>query len=83
MLKNIDDTICPFCHTKNQCMAHVDEPCWCNSANVPKELIVIAPEEARGKVCICLSCIQLFKKDARQFKQKYKDRLPSAIKQNE
>ena len=69
MTDEIDETLCPFCKTKNKCMAHVEEPCWCNTANVPKELIAIAPEEARGKVCICLSCIQLFKNDPSAFEK--------------
>jgi hypothetical protein len=71
MQKNINDTICPFCHSKNQCMAHVEAPCWCNSVSVPNELQVIVPEETKGKICICLSCIQLFKNSPEIFKKKY------------
>jgi hypothetical protein len=67
MNEQIDDTICPFCHQKNKCMANVEEPCWCNNANVPKELRTIAPEKSRGKVCICLSCIQLYKENPDRF----------------
>lgn len=71
MLKNIDDTICPFCHSKNQCMAHADELCWCNNVNIPKELRAISPVKSRGKVCICLSCIEAFKQSPDDFKQLY------------
>ena len=71
MLKNSDDTICPFCHSKNQCRAHVEEPCWCYAVNVPKELRAISPEESRDKICICLTCIESFKKSPDNFKKKY------------
>jgi len=67
MNEQIDDTICPFCHQKNECMANVEEPCWCNNANVPKELRAIVPEKSRGKVCICLSCIQSYKENPDRF----------------
>ncbi|MCW8932417.1 MAG: cysteine-rich CWC family protein [Gammaproteobacteria bacterium] len=71
MLKNLDDTLCPFCQSKNQCMAHVEKNCWCDTANVPKELLAIVPEETQNKVCICLSCIQLFKESPKDFIKKY------------
>jgi len=63
----IDETICPFCKSKNQCMAHIEKPCWCNNANIHKELIKLAPEKTKGKACICLDCINSFKKNPKQF----------------
>jgi len=66
----INDAICPFCNNKNQCMAHFEEPCWCNSINVPDELRAIVPEKTRDKVCICLKCIQLFKENPAEFKRR-------------
>lgn len=71
MLKKSDDTICPFCRSKNQCMSQVEKACWCNTVDVPKELRDIALEESRGKVCICLTCIESFKKEPDDFKKIY------------
>ena len=69
--KKIDDTLCPFCQSNNQCMAHVEETCWCHHVNVTKELRAIIPKESQGKVCICLSCIQSFKEAPDDFIEKY------------
>jgi hypothetical protein len=66
-----DDTICPFCKSKNQCMAQVEEPCWCNNANVPKELLALVPKETINKSCVCLSCIKSFNENPLEFKKKY------------
>ena len=67
----MDDTICPFCKSKNQCMAHAEEPCWCNNANVPKELRTLVHEENKDKSCICFSCIESFKENPVEFKKRY------------
>ena len=69
MLEKIDDTVCPFCKSKNQCMAHIEEPCWCNNTGVSRELRALAPKETQGKVCICHDCIQSFTDDPIKFKK--------------
>lgn len=70
MHEKIDDTTCPFCSTKNKCMAHVDASCWCNHVSVPKELSALIPDDAKEKACICTTCIHLFKNDPDKFKKK-------------
>ena len=52
-------------------MAHAEEPCWCNNANVPKELRTLVHEENKDKSCICFSCIESFKENPVEFKKRY------------
>ncbi len=52
-------------------MADSQAVCWCYQSDIPKELQAIVPKEAKDKVCICSSCIQLFKDSPHQFKKKY------------
>jgi len=68
--KIIDDSICPFCQSKNQCKAHAKEPCWCNHVSVPQALLDLLATETKGKACICLECIQAFKKQPDDFIKK-------------
>jgi hypothetical protein len=56
----INENICPFCKSSNNCMAHSDNPCWCIEANVPNGLIDLLPSEYKGKACICSTCISDF-----------------------
>lgn len=69
MPDSFDASICPFCQSKNQCMAYAEEPCWCNYTSVPAELIALLPEKARGKACICQACVKLFIADPEAFKK--------------
>lgn len=49
--------------------ADVKETCWCNAVKIPEQLLMLLPEESRGKACICLSCIQSFKENPNEFKK--------------
>jgi len=70
MLSKISDMICPICGKDNNCMAHLDEPCWCNNVEIPQELLDLIPKGKKQKACICLKCIQDFKDDPVKFKSK-------------
>lgn len=61
MKETINEAICPFCQTLNNCMAHDDKPCWCKQVEIPQELLDLVPNTKKHKVCICLRCIQAFK----------------------
>jgi len=63
MLDKISETVCPICGKDNKCMAHTNEPCWCNDVEIPQELLELVPESKKKKACICLKCIQNFKDD--------------------
>lgn len=64
MLDQISEMICPICGKDNNCMAHNNEPCWCNNIEIPEELLDISPNQ---KACVCLKCIQDFKDDPVKF----------------
>ncbi len=67
----INEKICPLCLKGNKCMAHSKEPCWCKNIVIPNELLEIVPEEKKRKACICLNCINEFKKNPTEFLKKY------------
>ncbi len=69
MNKIVDETICPFCHANNECMAHSDEPCWCTKITIPQELLDLVPDTQKGTSCICLSCIEAFIDNPSRFKK--------------
>lgn len=68
MMNTTDQSICPICAEPNNCMAHCDEPCWCNQVKVPKELLALVPENKKNQACICLNCIQNFKENPSDFR---------------
>ena len=67
MNQSIDQSICPFCHNKNACMAESADACWCVNAVIPGELIDLVPEELKNKSCICNNCVTLFLQDPEKF----------------
>jgi Cysteine-rich CWC len=67
----MSDKTCPFCKNHNECMAHKKELCWCNELKIPSELIELVPDELKRKACICKSCINLFIKDPKGFKEQF------------
>ena len=66
-MKKLIESICPICGKDNNCMAHSNEPCWCNEMEIPKELLDLIPQDKKQKACICLKCIQDFKKNPKKF----------------
>lgn len=54
--------ICPLCGENNNCQ-HGKESCWCTDVKIPKSLFDMIPEEKRGKVCICKTCIDKFQEN--------------------
>lgn len=34
--------------------------CWCHTANFPPGIFELIPEEARGKQCICQTCLNQY-----------------------
>ncbi|MFC0395063.1 cysteine-rich CWC family protein [Paenibacillus mendelii] len=52
----IDEQHCPLCGLKNACSGKTGD-CWCFHTKIPAELIKRIPEEMRGKVCICRTCV--------------------------
>ena len=70
MTNKLDDKICPICGKNNNCMAHNDKPCWCLDIKIPQGLLDLIPESKKMKECICLECIQEFKKNPNKFIRK-------------
>ncbi|MEM9255991.1 MAG: cysteine-rich CWC family protein [Pseudomonadota bacterium] len=51
---------CPLCGKNNACaMAEGSEAneCWCFTARISERLLATLPESARGRSCVCRSCI--------------------------
>ena len=69
MKPKIDDTKCSFCESPNKCMAYSEEPCWCNDATIPKELIDLVPEQKKRNACICLDCINAYNENPTKFEK--------------
>ncbi|MDP8268867.1 MAG: cysteine-rich CWC family protein [Candidatus Tenebribacter davisii] len=70
MADPIVEKICPICGKDNNCMVQCEEPCWCLKIEIPQELINLIPADKKNKACICLKCIQDFKKDSKKFIKK-------------
>jgi len=64
----IDESVCPFCKSKNSCMAQASTPCWCNNVDIPKQLLKLVPDEFKNKACICNDCITSFLDNPSAFK---------------
>ena len=67
MTLEIDESLCPFCHTENKCSALSSQQCWCFSVEVPKALQALVPEHKKRKACICQLCVDQFNKDPKEF----------------
>ena len=69
MLNNVSG--CPFCKSNPRCDVNGQVPCWCFSMDIPDELLDCVPESLKGRVCVCSSCVALFKGNETLFKSKY------------
>lgn len=58
MIRYLEIRTCPLCGKNNDCR-HSKE-CWCHSVTIPKSLTEMIPEDKKGKVCICKSCVDKF-----------------------
>ncbi len=56
-----NDKICPLCGGDNGCKSG-SENCWCYYTDIPDGIFKLIPEEKRGKACICLECVEKFKR---------------------
>ena len=52
---------CPLCGRENDCRQASSDAykglCWCERVTFPDELMQRLPEEARGRACVCRSCV--------------------------
>lgn len=58
-------SVCPLCGQDNRCGAHAGLPpseCWCMKETFPQEIFELVPPEERGKACICMDCLDRFKR---------------------
>jgi hypothetical protein len=55
---------CPLCGQPNDCQlcttAAYKDPCWCEAADIPDELLARVPTELRRNACICRACVARF-----------------------
>ena len=63
-METIDPTVCPLCGAPNQCAMEIVkatgkpvERCWCVDTVFTSELLESLNEEAKGKACVCFTCI--------------------------
>jgi len=63
---------CPLCGGDNRCANEIERasgipqpPCWCVDAHFDAALLARLPEAARGKACICASCVARFAAEQR------------------
>lgn len=57
----VDYKISPLCGGDNGCKSGSDN-CWCYHTDIPDGIFKLIPEEKRGKACVCLDCVERFKK---------------------
>lgn len=60
MQTTLDQTLCPLCQDNNLCGINNDEPCWCVSSDIKRELLDSVPIALVKKSCICKKCIDKF-----------------------
>lgn len=53
--------ICPLCGKDNNCQ-HGQGGCWCDTVVIPRYILDMVPDDKKGKVCICKSCIEKYTK---------------------
>lgn len=58
---------CPLCGGDNRCAMEIERatgvvqgPCWCVSERFNPDLLARIPSQARGKACLCPSCVARF-----------------------
>lgn len=60
MNTTIDQSLCPLCQQNNLCGVNGDEPCWCVTSDIKRDLLAQVPVELSGKSCVCQQCIDKF-----------------------
>lgn len=63
----VDPARCPLCGGTNdchRCSATCDSPCWCESTDIPADLIERLPVSKQRRACICRSCVEAFNQSA-------------------
>lgn len=57
------EKICPLCGRPNNCQhGEGGGSCWCETVKIPKYILDKIPDDKKGKVCICKSCIEKYAK---------------------
>lgn len=58
---------CPLCQGDNACrlvsVQSYKGPCWCEQTDIPAGLLEQLPEAARGRACICPTCVATFNRE--------------------
>jgi prepilin-type N-terminal cleavage/methylation domain-containing protein/prepilin-type processing-associated H-X9-DG protein len=58
---------CPLCGGANECQlcspAAYKGQCWCARVEIPGELLARVPENFRNRACICLNCVEKFRRE--------------------
>ena len=53
---------CPLCRGFNDCRlctnAAYKGPCWCETAQIPDELLTRVPAAKKHRACICRACVE-------------------------
>lgn len=60
MNTTIEQSLCPLCQQNNFCGVNGDEPCWCVTSDIKRDLLAQVPVELSGKSCVCQQCIDKF-----------------------
>lgn len=63
----VDPTRCPVCSEPNACAMEVAkatgnkaEHCWCFDAVFAPAVMDQVPDEAKGRACVCVKCVESF-----------------------
>nr|WP_090977053.1 cysteine-rich CWC family protein [Paenibacillus sp. CF384] len=51
---------CPICRKRNNCEGN--HACWCSSEEFPEGIFELVPAEQLNKSCICMECLNKFKR---------------------
>lgn len=55
------ECLCPICEENNLCQV-CSTDCWCKDVVIPASLLDLIPKGKQGKSCVCLQCIDRYKK---------------------
>ncbi|MCK4725871.1 MAG: cysteine-rich CWC family protein [Anaerolineales bacterium] len=62
--QHLDTSRCPLCGGPNRCALAADpsaSECWCDSENIPRELLAQIPGNAVRRACICQKCLEQYR----------------------
>ncbi|SFI35856.1 Cysteine-rich CWC [Paenibacillus sp. UNC496MF] len=67
-----NEAVCPICGGINACAG--SRACWCAGETFPEGIFAFVPPQARGKACICRSCLESFRETGRPLRKETREK---------